>query len=110
MFDSLPAASEGEKQHLTEIFATVNGFAVKDLHQIFHPSTQLRPAIDPTRTHWHEHTEFEDVEDSEADLEERYVRCKPTRCTTGVECVGNGCDMCIIAHDMSARYCHHGDY
>jgi hypothetical protein len=73
MVNSLPSASKGEKEHLTEIFATVNSFAVKDLHQIFHPSTQLRPALDPAHTHWQENTNIEDANDSEADLEERYL-------------------------------------
>jgi hypothetical protein len=109
MVNSLSAGSHREKEHLAGTFATVNGFAVKDRHQIFHPSTQLRPAIDPTRTHWQD-TNIGETDKSEAVLEERYVQCKTKRCTTGCECVRMGCDVCIVAHDMSARYCHHGDF
>ena len=99
-----------EREHLAETFVSVNGFAVKDHHQIFHPSTQLRPAIDPARTHWEEDTDSKEAGNSEAALEVRYVHCKLKRCSNGVECVGMGCDVCVIAHDMSARYCHHGDF
>ena len=103
--NDLPLASH-EKEHLATIFAKVDGFAVKDHHQIFHPSTHLRPAIDSAQTHG------QDTEDdvSEAALGERYVHCKLQRCSTGMECVGMGCDVCLIAHDMSARYCHYGDF
>lgn len=106
IFNNLPLASH-EKEHLATIFAKVDGFAVKDHHQIFHPSTHLRPAIDPARAHWQEDTE---ADDSGAALDERYVHCKLQRCSTGMECVAMGCDVCFIAHDMSARYCHHGDF
>ena len=106
MVNDLPLVSH-EQQHLAGIFANVDGFAVKDHHQIFHPSTQLRPAIDPAWTHWQQDTE---VEDSEATLDEGYVHCKLQRCSIGIDCVGSGCDVCFIAHDMSARYCHHGDF
>ena len=106
MVNDLPLASH-EKEHLATIFAKVDGFAVKDHHQIFHPSTHLRPAIEPARTHWQEDTE---ADDSEAALDERYVHCKLQRCSTGMECADMGCEVCFIAHDMSARYCHHGDF
>lgn len=107
MVNDLPLASH-EKEHLATIFAKVDGFAVKDHHQIFHPSTQLRPAIDPARTHWQDTDEEE--ADSETALGVRYVLCKLQRCSTGIECVGVGCDICFIAHDMSSRFCHHGDF
>jgi hypothetical protein len=110
MVASLPVASQSEKEHLADLFATANGFAVKDHHQIFHPSTQLRPAVDPARTHWQEDTSTAEADNTDVTFEERYVRCKPKRCSTGLECTGMGCDVCIIAHDMSARFCHHGDY
>jgi hypothetical protein len=88
-----------EREDLATTFANVNGFAVKDHSQIFHPSTQLRPATDSKM-----------ADNSEAALDERYVHCKLKRCSIGIECVGMGCDVCVIAHDMSARYCHHGDF
>lgn len=110
MVKSLPVASNGEKEHLAETFATVNGFAVKDVHQIFHPSTQLRPAINLAKTHRHEDSNAAEEDKSNVDLEEKYAKCKPTPCETGVECVGLGCDVCIIAYDMMIRFCHHGDY
>lgn len=99
-----------EREHLATTFADVDGFAVKDHHQIFHPSTQLHPAIDPARTHWEEDTDSKEADNSEDTLEGRYVQCKLKRCSIGIECVGMGCDVCVIAHDMSARYCHHGDF
>jgi hypothetical protein len=98
-----------EKKHLAKTFANVDGFAVKDHDQIFHPSTQLRPATDPARTHWQEDIDSKEEDDSEVTFDERYVHCKLKRCSIGIECVGMGCDVCVIAHDMSARYCHHGD-
>lgn len=70
--NGLPLASH-DKEHLATIFAKVDGFAVKDHHQILHPSTNLRPAIDPAHTHWQEDTE---TAPSEAPLGERYVHCK----------------------------------
>jgi hypothetical protein len=99
-----------EREHLAETFANVDGFAVKDHHQIFHPSTQLRPAINPARTHWEEDADSEEADNSEAALDKRYVRCKIKRCSINTECVDVDCVVCVIAHNMSARYCHHGDF
>jgi hypothetical protein len=79
-------------------------------HQIFHPSTQLRPAINPARTHWEEDADSEEADNSEAALDKRYVRCKIKRCSINTECVDVDCVVCVIAHNMSARYCHHGDF
>lgn len=110
MVNSLPFASDDEKEHLAETFATVNGFAVKDNHQIFHPSTQLRPAVDPAKTHWQKEHVAAEPNDLDTTSENRYVQCKLARCSTGLECVGMACDVCIVAYDMSARYCHHGDF
>jgi hypothetical protein len=110
MVNSLPIASDGKRQHLNKTFATVNGFTVKDLHQIFHPSTQLRPAINPAQTHWQEDTAAARANDSSSTPKYKHVGCKPSECLTGLECMAMGCDVCIIANDMSARFCHHGDY
>jgi hypothetical protein len=110
MVNSLPIASDREREHLTKTFATVNGFAVKDLHQIFHPSTQLRPATNPAQTLWQEITKVARTNDSNFIPGDGHIGCTPISSSTGLECVAIGCDVCIIANDMSARFCHHGDY
>lgn len=99
-----------EREHLSKLFANVDGLAVKDHHQIFHPSTQLRPAIDPARTHWEEDADAEEADNSGAALDKRYIHCKLKRCSINTECIDTDCVLCLIAHDTSARYCHHGDF
>lgn len=110
MIGSLPTATDCEEEHLVETFATVNGFSVKDLHQIYHPSTQLRPAIDPALTHWQKDNELQEPYDCNVTFEDRHAQCGRTLCSATRECASTGCDICVIAHDMSARFCHHGDF
>lgn len=110
MISSMPVATDCEEEHLMKTFATVNGFAVKDLHQIYHPSTQLRPAIDPARTHWQKAIELEESYDCNVTFEDRHAQCGRALCSAKRDCVDMGCDVCIIAYDMSARFCHDGGY
>lgn len=109
MIKELPATIDSEKEHLTEVFATVNGFSVKDSHQIFHPSTQLRPAIDPAQTHWREEASINPSRETNA-FDDRYVQGLQKSCQTGIERWKAGCRICIIYDAMSARFCHSGDF
>lgn len=110
MIKELPATIDSEKEHLTEVFATVNGLSVKDNHQIFHPSTQLRPAVDPAQTHWREENSIDPSRKTSAFSDDRYVRGLQETCQTGIECPEAGCSVCIIYEAMSARFCHSGDF
>jgi hypothetical protein len=112
MIRDLPATLDSEKQHLVEVFANANGFSVIDHHQIFHPSTQLRPAIDPAETHWREETSASPSRKTNAFPENRYVKRPHKPCQTGLECLGSdsGCDVCILYDEMPARFCHPGDF
>lgn len=110
MDDDLPSDLDTDKEHVSEAFSGVNGFAVKDRHQIFHPSTELRPAVDPATTHYTDDTSVNEAREVKALLDNRYVQCAYTPCSTGLECVGMGCDVCIIYGAMRLRFCHHGDF
>ena len=97
------------KKHLAEVFAVADGFSVKDEHQIFHPSTQLRPAVDPTQTHWREEIGVDLPDEAEISLE-RYVECSQEPCRTGLECLDSGCDVCIIYDMVAARFCRSSEF
>jgi len=109
MLSKLPATLGLEKEHLTEVFANVNGFSVKDNHQIFHPSTQLRPAIDPAETHWSEEANTSPPQEvNKIPQENRYVEHPQshTPCNTELDCSNRSFDVCIIYDAMSGRFCY----
>jgi hypothetical protein len=111
MVNDLLVTTKTDKEHLAEVFALVNGFSVKDEHQIFHPSTQLCPAVNPAQTHWHENTNTNPPRSADILPKDRYVACSQEPCRTGLECLGSeGCDICIIYDAMANRFCRSGDF
>jgi hypothetical protein len=74
MVNDLLITTKTDKEHLAEVFALVNGFSVKDEQQLYHPSTQLRPAVDPAKTHWREDSNTKNPpRKAEVSPEDRYV-------------------------------------
>jgi hypothetical protein len=105
MVNDLLVTTKTDKKHLAEVFAVVNGFSVKDEHQIFHPSTQLRPAVDPAQTHWHEDTSTDHLSQADDFPEKRYVKSSHKLCQTGLDCLDPGYEVCIIYDAMAFRFC-----
>ena len=110
MVNDLLITTKTDKKHLAEVFAVVNGLSVKDHDQIFHPSTQLRPAVDPAQTHWREEVEDDSPHEIKTFVEDRYVGCSQKPCRTGLECMDSGCDVCIIYDQMATRFCRSGEF
>ena len=110
MVNELLVTTKADKEHLAEVFALVNGFSVKDEHQIFHPSTQLRPAVDPAKTHWREEVDTKPPRKAGVLPKARYVGCSQKLCRTGLECSDSGCDICIIYDQMATRFCRSGEF
>jgi hypothetical protein len=109
MVNDLLDVHETDKKHLAEVFALVNGFSVKDNEQIFHPSTQLRPAVDPAQTHWREETDTDPPSKVDDFPEERYVKSPQKTCQTGLDCLDPGYEVCIIYDAMATRFCSSGN-
>jgi hypothetical protein len=110
MVNELLVATKTDKEHLAEVFALVNGFSVKDKHQFFHPSTQLRPAVDPAKTHWREETNTKPSRNADVLPKARYVGCSQKPCRTGLDCSDSGCDVCIIYDQIATRFCRSGEF
>jgi hypothetical protein len=115
MVNDLLVTTKTDKEHLAEVFALVNGFSVKDEQQLYHPSTQLRPAVDPAKTHWREETNTKNPpRKAKVSPEDRYVgECSQKPCRTALDCLDSeseGCDVCIIYDAMATRFCRSGDF
>jgi hypothetical protein len=110
MVNDLLVTTKTDKQHLAEVFALVNGFSVKDNDQIFHPSTQLRPAVDPAQTHWHEETGTDPLSQADDFPEKRYVQSSHKLYQTGLDCLDSGYEVCIIYDAMATRFCRSVDF
>jgi hypothetical protein len=110
MVNDLLVTTKTDKKHLAEVFALVNGFSVKDNHQIFHPSTQLHPAGDPAQTHWHEETSTDPLSKADDFSEKRYVESSHKLCQTGLDCLDPGDGVCIIYDQMATRFCRSVDF